>query len=143
MALRCDPFDDGAMIESSSRTQWLVRPRADRLIGGVAAGMATNGGINPWWIRAGFLVLVPFGGLGLVLYLVCWLVIPGEGQRSVAAQMAARVGRHGMATTIGVVLIGVAGLVLLSSLSLISTRVLLAGSLFVVGIVLHQNGRLR
>lgn len=136
-------FHDANMIESSLDTPTLTRPRAKRLLAGVAAGLAAGAGINPWWIRAGLLVLVPFGGLGLVLYLACWLVIPAEGERSVVARVAVRVGRGNWTTTIGVVLIGLAGFVLLSGFSLISTRVLLAGTLFVVGAVLYQNSRLR
>ena len=143
MVLPVHPFHDGTMIDSSLDTPTLIRPRANRLLAGVATGLAASAGINPWWIRAGFLVLVPFGGLGPVLYLACWMVIPAEGERSVAARVAVRVGRGNWSTTIGVVFIGLAGFVLLSGFSLISTRVLLAGTMFVVGAVLYQNSRLR
>lgn len=142
MVLPFPPLHDGVMIESSFEAPPLTRASTGRLVAGVAAGFAAIAGINAWWIRGGFLVLVPFGGLGVVLYLACWLVIPPEGGRSVAARLATRLGRGSRTARIGVVFIGLAGFVLLSGFSLISTRVLLAGSLFVVGSILYQSSRL-
>ena len=59
----------------------LLRRRAtDRVIGGVAAGIADYLNIDPVLVRAVFVGLVIFGGAGLVLYLVAWLLIPVEGR---------------------------------------------------------------
>ena len=64
----------------------LLRRRAtDRVIGGVAAGIADYLNIDPVLVRAVFVGLVIFGGAGLVLYLGAWLLIPVEGPRRVAA----------------------------------------------------------
>ncbi len=58
----------------------LLRRRAtDRVIGGVAAGIADYLNIDPVLVRAVFVGLVVFGGAGLVLYLGAWLLIPVEG----------------------------------------------------------------
>ena len=58
----------------------LLRRRAtDRVIGGVAAGIADYLNVDPVLIRAAFVGLVIFGGAGLVLYLGAWLLIPVEG----------------------------------------------------------------
>jgi len=59
----------------------LLRRRAtDRVIGGVAAGIADYLNIDPVLVRAVFVGLVVFGGAGILLYLVAWLLIPVEGK---------------------------------------------------------------
>jgi phage shock protein PspC (stress-responsive transcriptional regulator) len=54
----------------------LYRLRNDRVVAGVAAGLAYHLEVDPVWIRLGFVVLTFLGGLGLVLYLVAWVVMP-------------------------------------------------------------------
>ena len=73
----------------------LLRRRAtDRVIGGVAAGIADYLNIDPVLVRAVFVGLVVFGGAGVVLYLGTWLLIPVEGQdQSPFEQALQRVGR--------------------------------------------------
>ena len=58
----------------------LRRRTSDRVIGGVAGGIADYFNVDPLLIRIGFVGLIIFGGAGLVLYLVAWLLIPAEGQ---------------------------------------------------------------
>lgn len=47
-----------------------------RIIGGVAAGMGAYWGIEPWIVRTIFIVLALPGGLGILVYLVLWIVLP-------------------------------------------------------------------
>ncbi|MGH2718939.1 MAG: PspC domain-containing protein, partial [Actinomycetota bacterium] len=54
----------------------LVRSRSNRKIAGVAAGLAAWLGIDPWAVRLIMLVLMIPLGLGLVLYLLGWVLIP-------------------------------------------------------------------
>jgi phage shock protein PspC (stress-responsive transcriptional regulator) len=58
----------------------LRRRTSDRVIGGVAGGLADYFNIDPLLIRIGFVGLIIFGGAGLVLYLVAWLLMPAEGR---------------------------------------------------------------
>jgi phage shock protein PspC (stress-responsive transcriptional regulator) len=58
----------------------LRRRAANRVIGGVAAGIADYMNIDPVLVRAIFVGLVVFGGAGVLLYLVAWLLIPVEGR---------------------------------------------------------------
>lgn len=47
------------------------------IICGVCGGLGVFFGINPWWFRLGFLILLLPGGLpGLLPYLLLWAVIP-------------------------------------------------------------------
>lgn len=57
----------------------LRRSRSNRVIAGVCGGLGAFFGLDPIWFRIGFLVaLLPGGVPGLLLYLICWLIIPSE-----------------------------------------------------------------
>jgi phage shock protein C len=60
--------------------QRLVRPRAGRKIAGVCAGVAEYFDLDVTLVRIVWLVvtLVPPGILGLIAYIVCWIVMPEE-----------------------------------------------------------------
>jgi phage shock protein PspC (stress-responsive transcriptional regulator) len=47
------------------------------MIGGVCGGLGEYFELDPILFRAAFLVLAFIGGLGLLLYAVLWLLIPG------------------------------------------------------------------
>ena len=72
--------------ERSERTgappRLLRRRTSDRVLGGVAGGLGDYFNIDPLLIRIAFVGLMIFGGAGLVLYVVAWLLIPAEGQDS-------------------------------------------------------------
>ena len=50
----------------------------DRKVAGVAGGLARHLDIDPLILRVAFVVLVFFGGAGLILYGACWLLVPDE-----------------------------------------------------------------
>jgi len=57
----------------------LTRSRNNRVIGGVAAGMANYFSIDPTVARILWaLTLLPGGFPGLLAYVVCWMIIPEE-----------------------------------------------------------------
>ncbi len=57
----------------------LRRSREDRWVAGVCGGLGRFFGIAPGWFRLGFfLLLLPGGVPGLLVYFICWLVIPAE-----------------------------------------------------------------
>ena len=64
----------------SSGTSWantrLVRPREGRIVGGVCAALAETFGIDVLLIRVAAVVLLAFGGLGVLLYGALWLLTP-------------------------------------------------------------------
>ncbi|MFP4514137.1 MAG: PspC domain-containing protein [Acidimicrobiales bacterium] len=85
----------------------LRRSRTDRVIAGVCGGVAHHLGIDPVLARIVMVVLVVFGGSGLLLYLIGWIVIPsepeGEGEPAESVLDTAGTTR----VVIGAVLIGV------------------------------------
>ena len=57
----------------------LVRPMEGRKIAGVAQGLANYFDVDVTLVRIIWVLLLLPGGLpGLVPYLICWLLIPGE-----------------------------------------------------------------
>jgi phage shock protein C len=56
----------------------IYRSRTDVVIGGVAAGIANSLNIDPVIIRLVFVLLLIFGGSGLLLYIILWIVVPEE-----------------------------------------------------------------
>lgn len=57
----------------------LVRPRSNRMIAGVCAGVANYFNIDPTVVRIVFLLLLIPGGVpGPLVYLVLWAVMPDE-----------------------------------------------------------------
>jgi phage shock protein PspC (stress-responsive transcriptional regulator) len=57
----------------------LRRSVGDRHIAGVAGGLARHLDIDPIIVRVALVVLVFFGGSGLLLYAAGWLLVPEEG----------------------------------------------------------------
>jgi signal transduction histidine kinase len=56
----------------------LVRPQQGRRVAGVAASIGNAFGIDPNLIRIAFIVLTFASGVGIVLYLVAWVITPSE-----------------------------------------------------------------
>ncbi len=54
----------------------LVRDTRKGVIGGVAAGMGQYLDVDPVLVRLAFVLLFFADGLGLLAYLICWVVIP-------------------------------------------------------------------
>jgi phage shock protein PspC (stress-responsive transcriptional regulator) len=66
-------------VEYPMASRGLQRSRRNRVIAGVAGGMAERFGLPVWFVRLIWLLLLIPGGLpGVVPYIVCWLVIPSE-----------------------------------------------------------------
>jgi phage shock protein C len=56
----------------------LQRSRHDRWLGGVCGGIARSTNLAAWFWRAVLVSLVLFGGTGIFLYLVMWVLVPLE-----------------------------------------------------------------
>ena len=68
----------------------LYRPLGDRMLAGVAAGLAQYLDIDVTIVRIVLVVLAIAGGAGVPLYLAGWLLIPDEGaEQSIASELIA------------------------------------------------------
>jgi len=70
--------DSGSGYErlSSPGYHRMYRDPDSRIIGGVCSGMAAYWRIDSWIIRVIFIVISLPGGLGILIYLVLWIVLP-------------------------------------------------------------------
>jgi phage shock protein C len=60
----------------------------DRIVGGVCSGLAEGLHIDPIWIRLAFVVLTFAQGIGVVVYVVLWVIMPERGQDRPAGRTA-------------------------------------------------------
>jgi phage shock protein PspC (stress-responsive transcriptional regulator) len=66
----------------------LRRPYADRMLAGVASGLARYFGVDATVVRIAFVILTVAGGAGIPLYLAGLLLIPDEGSdQSIAGSL--------------------------------------------------------
>lgn len=56
----------------------LYRSRKDKMIGGVAGGLAEYFDVDPTLLRIIFIITLFFGGTGFIAYLILWVVVPEE-----------------------------------------------------------------
>ena len=56
--------------------QRLTRNRRKAVIGGVAAGFADYFNVDPVLARLGFVLLFLANGIGLLFYIICWVIMP-------------------------------------------------------------------
>ena len=64
--------------QQSSPYRPLRRAGDDRMIAGVATGIAEHFNLDPTVVRVGVVALSLLGGAGIPLYLAAWLLIPDE-----------------------------------------------------------------
>jgi len=83
----------GAMNETKE-TKRLVRARKGRLLAGVCSGIAEYVGIDVTVVRLIFVALgVVTFGVGVLIYLAAWMVIPEEGEdQSIAEGLIKKTG---------------------------------------------------
>jgi len=54
----------------------MYRDPDNRIIAGVSSGMAAYWRIDPWIVRVIFIIISLPGGLGILIYLILWIVLP-------------------------------------------------------------------
>jgi phage shock protein PspC (stress-responsive transcriptional regulator)/predicted membrane protein len=130
---------DAGEPSSTSEEVALTRRVEDRMIAGVAGGLADYAGTGATWVRIAFVVLALAGGLGVFIYLLCWLMVPGrDGRRLIGANVSGGVQAIGTLLGIGVLAL-VAALLLSNTGSFSPPSLLWALALAAVGVVLLRD----
>jgi phage shock protein PspC (stress-responsive transcriptional regulator)/two-component sensor histidine kinase len=111
----------------------LRRDRATGVVGGVCAGLGRRLGIDPLILRVGFVAAAIAGGTGVVLYAVCWALLPASGAAPAPVGRAA--GRREAWQVAGGI-----GLLLLAVLLLFRAWGIWAGDAIVWPVVLATAG---
>lgn len=139
------PCDHGAVTATTpevDRPYWqLPRPAEDnRVVAGVAAGIATEIGVDPLVIRMAFVLLATAGGWGVLLYGAAWGLMGWRGAPD-GRQVAMPKGANDATRLLGVALV-VFGLLLVSRwLGLFVDSFVWPLALFAAGVaVAHQRG---
>ena len=87
-------------VEDTLKDFWVSRPRRPRKgrkLAGVAAGIGNRYGIDPIVIRVGFVVATFYGGAGILVYLLGWLLLPEQDDE--AAPFEAMINRKRSSTS--------------------------------------------
>lgn len=71
-----DDINEATTMVKSSLGKRLYRDIDNRILGGVCSGIAAYFGIDPWIVRAIFIIVALAGGGGIFVYLILWLIIP-------------------------------------------------------------------
>ncbi len=117
--------------------QELVRPRAGRVVAGVAAAVARTFDVPLWLVRLVLVITVPMGGLGFVAYLAGWLLIRDETKAEPhAVRLVEGIGEAGWP---GVVLAAIGVLAINSSINLIPGGALFGLVLVVIGGLMYMG----
>ncbi|WP_067460685.1 PspC domain-containing protein [Actinomadura macra] len=66
------------MEKNTTTSKQLRRTREGRMIAGVCSGAGRFLGVDPNIVRLGLAVFTIFGGAGIALYAIGWLLIPEE-----------------------------------------------------------------
>ncbi len=112
-----DTQPQGPAPDSGPRVGWddirdlgrIRRSRSDRKVSGVAGGLARHLDIDPLILRVAFVVLTFFGGVGLLLYVALWLLLPEDGSDWAKIKLDRR------SRAVALVLVGALALILLFS----------------------------
>ncbi|MGI9585127.1 MAG: PspC domain-containing protein [Acidimicrobiia bacterium] len=131
---------DSNHSRTSEQTRPLSRSRDQRIVAGVAGGLGEHLGINAWWLRWAFIILAFFGGVGFLIYFAAWLVIPDEGQKDpLVGDWVKRLDTSDGGTIFGMVLIGVAAIILFTQVAGVSSTFIIAAILFILGVMLYRG----
>lgn len=80
-------------MEKTTASKTLRRTHEGRLIAGVCAGVGRFLGVDANIVRLGLAVFTLFGGAGIALYALGWLLMPDEGApKSIAEDLAKKAG---------------------------------------------------
>jgi phage shock protein C len=60
----------------------LFRSEKDRVLGGVAGGLAQYFNLDSTLLRLVFVLLLVFGGSGLLIYIILWIIMPTQSSAS-------------------------------------------------------------
>ncbi|WP_353951025.1 PspC domain-containing protein [Knoellia sp. S7-12] len=91
----------------------IPRDRSRQWFGGVCSGVARKVDVDPVLIRAAVIALTLFGGFGIVVYLVAWLLMPDETGRIMARDA---LNRDGNGDAGGAIALSVIALVVIAAI---------------------------
>ena len=135
------PWGYGQPGASGFTTRYgLVRPRNGRYLAGVCAAIARATNTDPVLWRVLLAVLGFFFGIGILVYVAAWLVIPAEGDSASPVEALLGKGRSSM-SPVTVIVLGVTVVVLFGFIVTDAFRAVLLGAAILIGgaLLLSRN----
>ncbi|HSJ28414.1 MAG TPA: PspC domain-containing protein, partial [Acidimicrobiia bacterium] len=116
----------------------LRRSASDRMLAGVAGGIARRLDIPAWVVRVAFVALAFGGGLGIALYVAGWLLIPEDDSgEPIAEGLFGRI--QDSSGWVGILLVGLGVMIVASSIDFLRGDLAVAVFLAVVGVMLYRG----
>lgn len=78
----------------------LYRSKEGRVLGGVCVGLSKYFGVDTVLVRLVFLALAFVNGLGAMIYMIMWIIVPDESSRGLSGEDAVRANLNDMAQQI-------------------------------------------
>ena len=116
----------------------LVRPLGGRVLAGVSLALANRYDIPLWAVRVLFVLLCFAEGLGVALYAAGWLLIRSEDESEAPAQRLLG-GASKPKAWLGIILVFIAAAILLDAITFVSSGVLWASGLLLIGVLLYTG----
>ncbi|HEX6263366.1 MAG TPA: PspC domain-containing protein [Actinomycetota bacterium] len=129
------------MMDGGGERPPLRRSRTDRIVGGVAGGIARYFGIDPILIRLGFILLTIAGGSGVLIYLIAWVIIPEEEEGAERERAGPAMDAATTRLLLGGALIAIGGILLASRFIPYFSRVFWPLVLIVAGAAVIMGAR--
>lgn len=86
----------------------IYRSQDDQLLGGVCKGIANYFDVDVTIIRLVWLLAVVFGGMGVLAYIIAWVIIPEEpGSGEQFIDVGEDQGQRGDTRTIGIIVMAI------------------------------------
>jgi phage shock protein C len=126
-------------------TRELRRSKTDRMVAGVAGGLARYFGIDPILVRVAFVVFTLAGGSGVLAYLILWLVVPEESEAEAGASTASvpAPSAHLLQVLFGAVLVAAGTIFLIDQVVPWFDRVIWPATLILLGAIVLLHGAKR
>lgn len=130
--------DNTTAQASTPEAKELVRPLDGRILAGVSQALANRYEIPLWAVRVLFILLCFAEGLGVALYAAGWLLIRSEDETEAPVQRFLG-GASKPKAWVGIVLVFIAAAILLDAVTFVSSGVLWASGLLLIGVLLYTG----
>lgn len=132
----------GGAAQGGGESVRRLRRRVDqRVLAGVAGGLADYLSVPAWLVRLGFVILA-FTGTGVLLYLIGWVLIPAQDEAESIADRALKGAVDGPAWLGGLLLL-IGALLIASRTHLINPALVWGIALIVAGVYVFRRSEIR
>jgi len=127
------------MSSPTAPARRLERSRGNKMVAGVAGGIAEYANLDPLLVRVVLAALTVFGGVGILLYAIGWVLLPAADQRYSLAESLVHRGRRGGSVLLALALGAVVIALTIAVLQNHGTNLALVAVVIVGGVLLYRH----